>query len=244
MFMSEYRARFAKENKLKFLSHLELIRAMVRSLRRAGLEMAYSEGFHPHPKLSFGPALAVGVSSSHEFFDLQLTTDPAPDLLKNKLNMALPEGLKILDVKKITHHVKPLNAIINRASYSLLLRAEPGDIPHIIESLHRLPERDQLFVDRRNKDGMKTVNIRPWLHNVNAEAIGADRIMVNLVGEIGSGGNLRPEDLVGLLTPPVEVLSIHRSGLWHEDKGQVIEPMQFCEHQTMHLSTGNPEGNR
>ena len=244
MSMFEYRVCFAKENKLKFLSHLELIRATLRSLRRAGLEMVYSEGFHPHPKLSFGPALAVGVSSSREYFDLQLVRDVTPEAFKARLNEALPEGLTILDVKRITHHVKPLNAMINRASYSLVLRADPEDIPAIIEFIVHLPEQQELPVDHRNKEGIKTVNIRPWLHNVNAEAIGTDRIVVNMSGEIGSGGNLRPEDIAVLIPQPVEIVRIHRNGLWHEEKGRITEPLEFCERQPVQLSTGNPEGNR
>lgn len=241
--MSEYRLCFAKENKLKFVSHLELIRAMERSLRRAGLPIAFSEGFHPHPKLSFGPALAVGISSNCEYMDVQLLKNHNPELVKNELNCFLPDGLKIIAAKKIMHHVKPLNAIINRASYVLLLKAEPEDISRIIESLHRLSDMNDLPVERRNKEGTKTVNIRPWLHNVKAEAIGADRVEISISGEIGSGGNLRPEDIISLIVPPVEVLDIRRNGLWHEDNGRMMDPMEFCEPVVTHLPTRNPEDN-
>jgi radical SAM-linked protein len=229
--MHKYRIRYTKEISLKYLSHLDLIRAIERAARRAQLAVAYSEGFHPHPKFSFGPALAVGISSSDEYFDLELTRDWEPESMREALNRSLPEGLRILAVKQIAgnHPVKPLNAVINRASYAIGLRAAPEQLPMVREWLAELLNRTEIMAVKRSKENEKVVNIRPWLHNLSTETGDDNVIVVNVTGEIGSGGHLRPEDIFQLLPYPVEVLYITRLGLWHEEKGKAIKPLDFCE---------------
>lgn len=226
--MPEYRVRFTKEEHFKFLSHLELIRTIERALKRANIPMAYSEGFHPHPKLSFGPALAVGLNSIDEYFDMQLTIDLETEILITNLNQNLPQGIKVTAIKKCTRHVKPLNAIINRAAYIIVLKVESNLIEAISDQLHQLMTLSEIVVSRQNKNGQKMVNIRPWLHNLSIEAINDHQLQLHFTGEIGSGGNLRPEDLISQITYPVEVEKIVRVGLWHEEKDNIVKPLDLC----------------
>lgn len=227
--MHSFRVRFVKEPSQRYLSHLELIKGIERAIRRAQLEMVYSEGFHPHPKLSFGPALAVGIASGDEYFDLELSRDYPPEQILESLNKSLTEGLKVLAVKKILHRVKPLNAIINRASYVMILRADPREHQEIIDQLNKLLTSTSVEILRTNKDGQKIVNIRPWLHTLTIRIKDDDLLELEFVGEIGSGGNLRPSDLFGVISRPVEVLTITRTGLWHEEDGTVTRPLDFCD---------------
>lgn len=229
--MAKYRIRFSKENNLKYLSHLEIIKTVERAIRRGGLTMMYSEGFHPHPKLSFGPALAVGISSSDEYLDLELVNDYEPEHLKNELNRVLPQGLRIMAVKKITAHhpLKSLNAVINRAAYKVEVKVSPEMFEGIKSQLDQFLAATEIQIERVTKEGQKVVNIRPWLHNLSTEKINDNILAVHIIGEIGSGGHLRPEDIIHELTPPIEILSIARVGLWHEEQGQIIKPMDFCD---------------
>ncbi len=229
--MAEYRLRFSKEKNLKFLSHLELIRTMERAFRRAQLPLVYSEGFHPHPKLSFGPALAVGISSNDEYLDFQLFHDIDPEKIKISLNQSLPEGIRAIAIARFgIHHSKTLNAVINRASYSIQLKPLSEDLSKVVEWLKQLIDLPELVVPRSSKDGQKLVNIRPWLHNLTIEVIDAQKSVLELrfTGEIGSGGNLRPEDITSNIPYPVEVLGVARIGLWHEEKGSISRPMDLC----------------
>lgn len=226
--MYEYRLRFSKEKNLKYLSHLELMRTVERAFRRGQLLLTYSEGFHPHPKISFGPALAVGISSNDEYLDFQLLQELEPDEIKATLNKALPEGIRIIAVSQFKHHAKPLNAIINRAEYSVSLRAAPADLLKIIKWLNELMQLPEFISTRHTKDGQKIVNIRPWLHNVTTEVMGEEMLEIRFTGEIGSGGNLRPEDITGSIPQPVEVINIARIGLWHEENGLLIKPLDLC----------------
>ena len=227
--MAEYRLRFSKGKDLKFLSHLDLIKTVERALRRAELPLAYSEGFHPHPKLGFGPALAVGISSMDEYFDIQLEQDMEPEQLKKLLNRVLPEGIRILAIKRIPHHVKPLNAVINRASYVVLLKVIPTDLADIVNQLSGLLELSEINLHRSSKDGQKLVNIRPWLHTLKVATINSETLEISLSGEIGSGGNLRPEEIIGSIKQPIEVINLARTGLWHEEQGIIFKPLDFCD---------------
>ncbi|HBF38214.1 MAG TPA: hypothetical protein DDW50_12940 [Firmicutes bacterium] len=230
--MYEYRLRFSKEKSLKFLSHLELIRTMERAFRRAQLPLAYSEGFHPHPKLSFGPALAVGICSNDEYLDFQLLKDIEPEEIKMDLNRSLPEGIQAIAIVRINtqHHVKPLNAIINRAIYAIHLKTTPEECSKVIEWLNQLMNLPEFVITRYSKDGQKLVNIRPWLHNLTIEVIDAQKFILELrfTGEIGSGGNLRPEDITSNIPHPVEIMSVARISLWHEEKGLITRPLDLC----------------
>lgn len=227
--MPSYRVRFTKEPNLRYLSHLELIRGIERAIRRAQLQMVYSEGFHPHPKLGFGPALAVGIASSDEYFDMELVQEYPEEKILESLNQALTEGLKVLAVKKIIQRVKPLNAVINRASYAMILKVNPQERQEVLDQLNKLLILTTVEVVRNSKEGQKVVNIRPWLHTLTIGIKDDDLLELEFGGEIGSGGNLRPDDLLSVISRPVEVLTITRTGLWHEEDGLVIKPLDFCD---------------
>ncbi len=92
------RVRFAKRGKLRFASHRDVARAIERAVRRAGLPVAFSGGFTPHPKISYAGAAATGVASEAEFFEIGLTSRCEPADVGERLGAALPAGLDVLDV--------------------------------------------------------------------------------------------------------------------------------------------------
>ncbi|HEY5132435.1 MAG TPA: TIGR03936 family radical SAM-associated protein, partial [Candidatus Krumholzibacteriaceae bacterium] len=88
-----YRFIFEKRGRERFLAHLEMMNVIQRALRRAKMPLHFSEGFHPHPRISAGPSLAVGMEGLAEFFDVELTEEIEPSL--DLLNQGLPSGLRI-----------------------------------------------------------------------------------------------------------------------------------------------------
>ena len=91
---------FAKKGLMKYISHLDLMRLLMRAMRRAELPLKMSEGFSPHPKLSIKRALKLGVESDHEEATIVLNGFIAPDEFKAKLQPQLPEGIKISHVER------------------------------------------------------------------------------------------------------------------------------------------------
>ncbi len=92
-----WRVRFAKRRRLRFLSHLDILRAIVRAATASGLPVAFSQGFNPHPKIAFGPPLPVGTTGDAEFFDIELTRSVTADELIESLADLLPDGLDLME---------------------------------------------------------------------------------------------------------------------------------------------------
>ena len=114
------RVRFSKTGLLRYLSHREVITALLRAMRRASIPLIYSEGFHPHPKISFGPPLPVGVEGINEYFDIELPAPISADIMY-KINAFLPYGLKVLSASVINKNTKSLNDFISRYEYEIIV---------------------------------------------------------------------------------------------------------------------------
>ncbi|MGB9612993.1 MAG: TIGR03936 family radical SAM-associated protein [Candidatus Margulisiibacteriota bacterium] len=95
--MYKVRVKYRKGEEVKFISHRDLMRAFQRAIRRAKLPIAYSQGFNPHMKISWGRALKVGQTSEAEFAELQFEKWIKPNEVLEKLNAELPKGLEILE---------------------------------------------------------------------------------------------------------------------------------------------------
>ncbi|NLA74541.1 MAG: DUF2344 domain-containing protein, partial [Deltaproteobacteria bacterium] len=145
---SRFRFTFTKTGPARYISHLELIKLLTRAFRRTGLNIVYSEGFHPMPKFSFACALPVGTKSLCETADVELYGPVLPEQVMEKLNSCLPEGVRVMDIQDITgiskgmairesrYHMgisgididrELLNEFINTASFEVIKRSGKGD---------------------------------------------------------------------------------------------------------------------
>jgi radical SAM family uncharacterized protein/radical SAM-linked protein len=122
---SHVRVRYAKQGRLVALSHLELMHTLLRAIRRAGLPVAFSQGYHPKPRVSFGPALPVGIESLCEHLDLELSGPSDAREVGERLGRELPQGLTVMSAEPIDRRTLS----ISEAQRSVHYRAEfPGDI--------------------------------------------------------------------------------------------------------------------
>jgi radical SAM family uncharacterized protein/radical SAM-linked protein len=113
------RVEFSKTGSLRYLSHLELVTTIIRALRRADVPIMYSQGFHPTPKISFGPALGVGIAGIKEYFDMEILPGFDINYLTPKVNHVLPEGLRFNDIAVIPANVTSLSSFISRYEYEI-----------------------------------------------------------------------------------------------------------------------------
>ena len=111
------RVRYAKAGRLVALSHLEVMHALLRAIRRAALPMAYSQGYHPKPKVAFGPALPVGVESSCEFMDLELVGVHEADAVAARLAKTFPPGLSVEDARPLDPKAPSISAAQRAVHY-------------------------------------------------------------------------------------------------------------------------------
>lgn len=114
------RVLFSKTGPLRYLSHRELMTAVIRAVRRADIPVTYSQGFHPLPRLSFGPPLNVGVGGLREYFDIEVKAGYAPVLLSGGLNSHLPEGLRVSRAVRIPARELSLTNFISRYEYEII----------------------------------------------------------------------------------------------------------------------------
>ena len=161
--MQRVRATFEKKGRAKYISHLDLNRCMLRTFRRSGLPIWYTEGFHSHPYYSFALALSLGFESSCEILDFNLNEDIPFDEIKDRLNAVMPEGMQII---KVADQKQKITAIA-KAEYSFSLVSENTD--GLFSAVQALIEQPQILIEKKTKKGMKEVDIKPDMEIVSCE---------------------------------------------------------------------------
>lgn len=224
------RIKYGKTQDGRFLSHLDLVRTMERAFRRAGLPLAFSEGFNPHPKTSFASALAVGVTSEGEYLDVELQEEMPIEEIEERLGESLPAGLVVLGLKEIKERKKSLTALINMARYNIRVSLEGSpegqELSEAIEQLRRAPE---ICVTRNGKRGTRQVDIKQGIFRLEGEIHnGTLKLQADL--QTGSEGNVKPAEVLAALERQGGFSSgnqpwIHRVGLFIVEKGEVMTPM-------------------
>ncbi len=113
------RVKYRKTGLIRFIGHLDTVRALLRAVRRAGIECVYSQGFTPRLKLSFGPPLPLGCTSECEFFDINLARASQADSIQRELQAHLPEGLRVEEVQILHGDCMPLTEAFWAAEYEI-----------------------------------------------------------------------------------------------------------------------------
>lgn len=234
--MYKIRARYTKTDMMKFISHLDLVRLMQRAFRRAEVPMVYSQGFNPHPKLTFATALSVGVSSEGEYLDLEIKNFIDLDIFKLKVNQVLPEGMKILQCKYIEQNAEPIMAVIEYASYLVNVKLKDAiEIEQVKEQINHFLSLEEILVlkkpGKRNNDNKKEINIRTYINQLELFSIEKDELMLKMILATGSRGNLKPEVVIQKLAIdeqiPLELeeTRIHRLDLYTMLDGKMVTPI-------------------
>jgi radical SAM-linked protein len=165
--VSRLLVKFSKEGDAAYLSHRETMRALERALRRSGLPLCFSEGFNPRPKVSFSPALPLGVSAYAEYLEVKVAGLGDLEAARERMNRALPQGITVREIKPMPLHIPKLS---RWARYGLY-RVErggygEGDAQHLVLSLV----------------GEEQGRLREALESLGVEGIGSPGVSVTRVG--------------------------------------------------------------
>lgn len=150
---AKMRVKFSKTDTMRYLSHSELMLSIFRALKRAKIPVTYSSGFHPHPKISFGPALAAGVEGLNEYFDIEMPVIMSPPDFSDRLNAELPAGLSVLGAALISKSEQSLNDLFSSYEYEITIDNSLENNINSFMGLENCP------VERKNK----SVDIRPMV---------------------------------------------------------------------------------
>ena len=154
--VQKLRIRYTKRGRLRFTSSRDFQRALERALRRADVPMAFSAGFHPHPKISYANAASTGTASEAEYFEISVTQRVDPDSVRVALDEALPPGIDVLTVVEAAP-----GALADRLEASdWLLEFGELDVPTLRAALDALMARDTAEVTRMTKSGPRTFDVR------------------------------------------------------------------------------------
>jgi radical SAM-linked protein len=205
-----YRIQFTKEGNLRFLSHLDVTRLLSRAFRRARVPTAYSRGYHPMPKMAFGPALPVGIASQAEFLDLETTLPLRPDRFLERMRRELPRGIRFLAMAETAPGADSLSKVVNRVIYSARIPAPlvsravaslngggegPPDPADHEAVLRRLLERKEIPYTRVRERKTKTVDLRCFLRDLSL----GDGAELRLDLEMDNGRSAKPHELLEVL---------------------------------------------
>jgi len=164
--LTRLRLTFAKTGPARFLSHLEVSSALTRAIKRSGLTLRYSEGFHPHPKVSFAFATAVGMESLEEFADIQVEDgliDAAA--ITARINAALPEGLTVRRISRSAAGDSSLAKLVRGFRYRMML--PPGDCSEGLgERIAGFLARSSFVVQREEKGRTTRKDVRPYVEGI------------------------------------------------------------------------------
>lgn len=203
------RVTFAKDGALRYIGHLDLHKMWERVTRRAGLSLAYSQGFHPSPKIQLAAALPLGFSSRCELVDLWVEGETDLSRLPGDLQGAVPPGLKILNVAEVEEKSPPLQTQILSAEFESTLPA--GDISSVLDNkLAAVLQADSLPRERRGK----AYDLRPLIEELrllDPDADGRPRLFMRLSAREGATG--RPEELLDALGFPLDGIHTERTRL-------------------------------
>ena len=189
-----YRFMFEKRGTASFISHLELGKVIERSFRRAKGVVEYSEGFNPHMKLSFGPALALGCESNGEYIDIKLPDSAVTDDILVRVNSQTPPGVRFVGCERLPEAHKSLANVYNLAHYSARLNLTPADEALFGEFL---ASREWIFEKispkgRKNIDVKKLLVDQPTLSKLSTgEYLLEYAVLLSL-----AGGTIKPADFV------------------------------------------------
>lgn len=219
-----YRVTYSKEGLIKFISHLDLIRLWQRALRRAGVKVEMSKGFSPHPRISFGPPLPLGIAGNAELMDVAVVDGEM--LMVERLQSALPCGIRVREVHPVLEAGPSLCAMIDRATYEV--EFDPCHAREAVSRFASARESASLVARRVSEHGERVRDVKPLVEEIRVGEIDNGKVRVQFTVKVGDRGNLNPHELLeavlGWPAEQVKTLPITRTALFSSSRGSDRRP--------------------
>ena len=189
--LKNVRIWFEKDGTSRFISHLDLNRCMSRAIHRSGLPIWYTEGFNPHPFLTFALPLSLGVRGKRESMDIKLEEDMPEQEIIERMNPCLPEGIRVFAVTEPV--MKP--GRISYARYEMTLTAEACQPQQILQAVQKVMDMPQIIVSKKTKSGMKEMDLKESLGEYQL-VLEQDGVLLCMLLPAGSSNNVNPQLLL------------------------------------------------
>ena len=187
--MHKLRLKFSKNGPIKFIGHLDVMRYFQKAIRRAGIDVKYSEGFSPHQVISFAQPLSVGATSDGEYMDMTVESMTSVTDVMNSLNSVMNEGIKILAIEELND--KSEKAMTATAAARYIIRFRDNSKPDFdwISEFDKYLSADHLYAMKKTKSGEKEIDMKPLIFNYEFDK---DNESVSLLLSMSSLETLKP----------------------------------------------------
>lgn len=184
------RIKFAKRGNMKFIGHLDIMRYFQKAMRRAGVDIVYSEGFSPHQKMSFAAPLGVGILSEGEYLDMEVHSSRSSQEMLDALNAVMVEDMEVLSYKRLPEDAGKAMALVAAADYALTFREgyEPECFDEFAEGFLSFVRQPQISVVKKTKKGERVLDLKPLIY---AASVRQRTIFLSLC--TGSTDHIKPE---------------------------------------------------
>ncbi len=220
----KYRLEFSKTDRMIYIGHLDMLKFLQRTIKKAKLPIGYSWGYNPHQLITFAVPLPLGMSGAGEIVDIQLTHPMDCNEIKDALNSNLSQGISVLKVVEMDFHDTSCAAAVAWADYYITLNKKFDDIQGTINSVM---EKKEINIERVIKKKAKTVDIRPFIRYIEVDNDGeVTELCCNIA--TGSQGNLKPDVLLeyiySLMGEDFDITKtdILRGTLYTQEKGVLV----------------------
>ena len=181
------RMKFKKHGCMKFIGHLDIMRYFQKAIRRADIDIAYSEGFSPHMIMSFAAPLGVGLTSEGEYVDLQVNSCASSKAAVDALNSVMVEGMEVVSFKLLPENVK--NAMSSVAAADYFVKWREGYAPeNWEEKFNVFLQKEEMLIVKKTKRSEAEVDLKPMLYKTELRDGG-----IFMQVACGSVNNLKPE---------------------------------------------------
>ncbi|MEG0250118.1 MAG: TIGR03936 family radical SAM-associated protein [Peptostreptococcus sp.] len=227
------RIKFVKNEDMIYISHLDVQRLLQRAFRRADVELSFSKGFNPHPKMSYGNALALGVESYGEYVDIEIEDDINCQELMDRINRQLPDGMQFEKCIELEGGERALAANIVFGDYEFdIPNVNKFDEKTVLENLEKLKSSESIITTRRNKKKrIVEVDIRPLIKTIDTIKVDDEKISISSILATGSKQNLNTNVFVPKLLEYLDIeidpldVDIKRNNLYFEIQGELVSPL-------------------
>ncbi len=181
------RMKFKKHGCMKFIGHLDIMRYFQKAIRRADIDIAYSEGFSPHMIMSFAAPLGVGLTSEGEYVDLQVNSCASSKEAVDALNSVMVDGMEVVSFKLLPENVK--NAMSSVAAADYFVKWREGYVPeNWEEKFNAFLQKEEMLIVKKTKRSEAEVDLKPMLYKTELRDGG-----IFMQVACGSVNNLKPE---------------------------------------------------
>lgn len=228
------RIKFRKWGVMKFIGHLDMMRYFQKAVRRANIDIKYSEGYSPHQIMSFAAPLGVGITSDGEYFDIEVESTRSSKESIEAFNATMVDGVEVISYVKLPDHAKTAMSIVAAADYQLSYK-EGYEIPYNTAKwreviMREFVEAESFNIIKKTKKSEREVDLKPLVYEIRVDEVDGVPVFFLKVST-GSVDNIKPELVLASLyerchlTYNENAIQIHRCEVYARDEQEQLIPL-------------------